>query len=174
VYPWDGLPLQLEECPVAVDPVYLYHSLFDVGGCFAGVSLDPFIPDRWTWKGNPYVALLLGPSVDKIFEREFVGFSGRVPGVWHGGKQRGFRMELDLSLLEPGVLLEIRSGLEPEPLEEERYQRIFRLDVDGWYHVAFRQSDVGGPDIKAARPGLKKFRLHRFYPWHLIRGVSLF
>lgn len=172
MFPWDGLTLQIEEVPSPVHPNKFFYSLSEVDGVFAGASLDPFIPDRWSRFEWQYIALIMGPDNQRVLDRLFVGKSARKKGKLHSSRYRGFDVKLDLPLLPEGSLVEIRSG-DGSARKEEVFQRIYRKDIDGWFHVAYRQEDRGGtvdPAMSSA-PSVRKYNYQRFYPWCLILGI---
>jgi len=162
MFPWYGKELICS--PYDGEKIDFYSLLLSVQGVFAGESLDPFIPSRWSRSNWEYVALLMGANQEKYFDREFIGRSSSVGKDRRGARGGPLVLRFDLSTLAPGSMVEIRSG---GKRGADRYQRVYRLDRSGWFHVAFRQEDVRGWD-----PVWKRYKVRRFYQWMVIEGVK--
>jgi hypothetical protein len=138
----------------------LWSILQEWPGIYVGVSLDPFLPERWSRSNWEYVALLLGPSDQTGFERQFICKSGSKNGDRRKARGGPLVWLFQIEDLTVGSFVEVRTG---PKMSTERYQRIYRLDPLGWSYLAYRQEDVSGWDRY-----VKNYKFRRFYPWELI------
>lgn len=129
-------------------------------GVYVGESLDTYLPDRWSRSKWEYVALLLGPSDQTGFERQFICKSGSKKGDTRGARSGPLVWLYPLESVPLESMVEVRSGVKGSP---ERYQRVYRRVPGGWCYLAYKRDDVVGWD-----KFLKTYRFRRFYPWFLV------
>lgn len=155
--PWHGKELETEEYYNKEDRDLFLSRCYQVQGIYCGSCDDLFrlrlIPEKWDIKTWQFVSIIIGTDPRFFLDRLIIGDSCSMKGKPRGKKTGWIKMRVEIEDLGEGTLIETRTGIRSSP---ERYQRIFRLDPDGWHHVAYRQNDVYN--------GGKMF----FYPWTII------